>query len=381
MPSTPSSPSFPWRRGNRFRLLADGDRFFPVMLEAIDSARDSILLEIYLFESGQTAGRFVEALSRAAGRGLQVCLLLDDFGARGLAQADRQRLTEAGVALAFHNPLHYGDLRRNLFRDHRKLLIVDGCLAFTGGFGITDEFDPASDPRPWRETVVEIRGPVLQDWHRLFARNWQRWDERPLPALPRPAPDPADMPGRTVISIDMHRAEIKRSLHYHCRHARQHIWIATAYFVPSRKLRQALKRAARRGVDVRLLLPGRYTDHPAVRLAGRRFYSQLLDAGVRIFEYQPRFLHQKVAVCDDWVSIGSSNLDRWNLRWNLEANQEIRHPAFTAEVMRMLEQDVADSEEIRRRPWHQRPWYNRLGERLFGAIDRWVDRFLQRRRH
>jgi phosphatidylserine/phosphatidylglycerophosphate/cardiolipin synthase-like enzyme len=160
----------------------------------------------------------------------------------------------------------------------------------------------------------------------------------------------------------------------HIRSAERTVWLATAYFIPAWRIRRALRNAARRGVDVRLLLPGPHTDHPAIRHAGRRFYGRLLANGVRIFEYQPRFLHSKVFLCDHWVSIGSSNLDRWNLRWNLEANQEIDDSAFAGQVRAMFEADFRESIECRYAQWRKRPWSARARERLWGRVDLWLHR-------
>ena len=157
------------------------------------------------------------------------------------------------------------------------------------------------------------------------------------------------------------------------------VWIATAYFIPPWKIRRALKKAVRRGVDVRLLLPGPVTDHPAVRHAGRRYYQRLLRHGVRIFEYQPRFLHQKVIVCDDWVSLGSANLDRWNLRWNLEANQEVSDAGFARATCAMLANDFNDAVECRYETWRRRPWRARLPEWLWGMVDRLLERLSRRK--
>ncbi|OGI52808.1 MAG: hypothetical protein A3E57_04440 [Candidatus Muproteobacteria bacterium RIFCSPHIGHO2_12_FULL_60_33] len=366
---------FPWRPGNRFELLVDGRRFFPRMLEAIEWARHHVLLEIYLFESGRVATRFIDAFVRAAGRGVVVKLLLDDFGALGLTRQDREKLTQGGVDLVFYNPLHFRKLLRNMFRDHRKLMVVDGEVAFVGGAGITDEFDlPAHPEQSWRETAVRAHGPVAADWRALFLRVWNRHASRPLD-LPEPAPPAmADgMPGRVTITSALAIQEIKRSLYNRARHAEKRVWIATAYFVPSRKLRRVLEHAVRRGVDVRLLLPGAYTDHPAIRHAGRRFYSDLLRAGVRIFEYQPRFLHAKTVLCDDWTSIGSSNLDRWNLRWNLEANQEVDDAVFAQAARSMFEEDFQNSIECRYEDWRRRPWHARWRERLWGRVDMWLE--------
>jgi cardiolipin synthase len=156
------------------------------------------------------------------------------------------------------------------------------------------------------------------------------------------------------------------------RNAEQRVWLATAYFVPSRKLLRALRRAVRQGADVRLLLPGPHTDHPAIRHAGRRFYTRLLRHGVRIFEYQPRFLHTKTLLCDRWVSLGSSNFDRWNLRWNLEANQEVDDQRFADAVAVMFETDFSECIEIDLRRWRRR-WFGRLREQLWGKVDMWLE--------
>ncbi|HJX17042.1 MAG TPA: phospholipase D-like domain-containing protein [Acidiferrobacterales bacterium] len=372
---------FPWRRGNRFELLVDGHAYFPRMLEAVELARRYVLLEIYLFESGVVASRFIGALASAASRGVVVKVLIDDFGAAKLLDSDRARLTGAGVDLLFYNPVHLRKWFGNMLRDHRKLLIVDGEVAFVSGTGITDEFDDPKKPaRSWRETAVRISGPELADWQELFIRVWNRYAAQDL-QLSESAPhtEPADMRGRVAIASPLRAQDIRRSLYRRVRDARQCVWLATAYFVPSRKLLRALKQAVEQGADVRLLLPGRHTDHPAIRHAGRRFYSSLLRHGVRIFEYQPRFLHAKTLLCDQWVSIGSSNFDRWNLRWNLEANQEVDDPGFAASVHAMFEADLKVSVEIDKEQWKRRRWITRLREHLWGRVDMWLENLGRRR--
>jgi cardiolipin synthase A/B len=237
---------------------------------------------------------------------------------------DRQRLVGAGIQVTWFNPISPRRWYRLFFRNHRKLLLVDGEVAYTGGTGITDQFDPAITEDFWHELMLEIRGPLVADWQVLFSAAWHRWD-RAASHLP-PPPDPLSMArpegsaGRVVVHGRPRRSEIMRSHLGQIRSSQQRVWMATAYFLPSWKLRRMLRRRARAGVDVRLLLPGPRTDHPSVRRVGQLHYERLLRSGVRIFEYQPRFLHAKVTVCDQWLSIGSSNLDRWNNRWNLEAN-------------------------------------------------------------
>lgn len=360
---------FPWRAGNRFELLIDGSSFFPRMLEAVEQARRHVWIEIYLFESGEVTTRVIDALTRAVRRGVEVRLLADDYGALKLAAADRERLQAAGVQLRLYNPLRYHKWMANLFRDHRKLLVVDGEVAFVTGAGITDDFaDPGDPTLSWRENAVRIVGPVVRDWQQLFLRVWTQ--NAVFPAGEPPAPVAgAGMLGRVVSSSRLHEQEIRRSFLNRVQGAAARAWFSTAYFVPSRNVLRALRRAAARGVDVRLLLPGPCTDHPAVRHAGRRFYGRLLRHGVRIYEYQPRFLHAKSVLCDDWVSIGSSNLDRWNLRWNLEANQEVDDAGFATQVQAMFERDFADSLEIRYHEWHRRGLRERLREHLWGRVD------------
>ncbi|SCZ57657.1 phospholipase D-like domain-containing protein [Thiohalomonas denitrificans] len=373
---------YPWRDGNRFRLLVDGAHFFPVMLQAIDESRQYILFEMYLMESGQIASRFIDALSRATERGVRTHLLLDHYGAGELSRHDRRRLIQAGVELVYYNPVSYGRFHGNLFRDHRKLLLIDGRLAYVGGTGITDDFDPSRHPElSWHETMVEVQGPCVADWHNLFEKNRERWASTPLGIqLPVPEPLPAGRPGRVVMNAPA-RAEVKRSLLKRIRGARQRVWIATAYFIPSRKIRRALRRAVARGADVRLLLPGPLTDLPPVRHAGRRYYGRLLRHGVRIFEYQPRFLHAKVLMCDEWVSIGSSNVDRWNFSWNLEANQEIDDPELRGAAGAMFERDFQESYEYSCEGWFARPWYRRWREWFWGIIEQWMERRTQQRRN
>lgn len=372
---------FPWRRANAFDLLVDGKAYFPHMLDSIQRAQHYILLEIYLFESGTVADRFIDALSAAGARGVQMNILLDAFGAGKLRADDRQRLRAAGVELQFYNPLRWRKWLGNMFRDHRKLLIVDGEVAFVSGTGITDDFDNPKNPeRSWRETTLQIRGPVLVDWQELFMRSWNRQARKKL-SLPAPIPrlEPQDMRGRVATASALYIQDIRRSLFTRVRNAKQRVWMCTAYFVPSRKLLHAFAQAARQGVDVRLLVPGPISDHPAVRQAGRRFYSGLLRRNVRIFEYQPRFLHAKTLLCDDWVSIGSSNFDRWNLRWNREANQEVDDTEFAAAVQAMFKNDLEHSVEIDRERWRRRRWITRLREHLWGRVDLWLDNIGRRR--
>jgi phosphatidylserine/phosphatidylglycerophosphate/cardiolipin synthase-like enzyme len=375
-----TTTGWPWRNGNSFELLDGGGVFFPAMLAAIEAARESVLLEMYLVESGHIVTRFIAALAAAVRRGARVCVVFDAFGSLGLSRADRRRLIEAGVELRFFNPL---DLRKrlgNLMRDHRKLLVTDGRSAFVGGTGLTDEFVPGTSHGAWRELMVRIEGPVVADWQRAFARIWRRTGAQLDLPIPAADPLPAGAAGRLSLSEARQRSVLANGVLRRIDSSRERAWIMSAYFVPARRVRAALGRAARRGVDVCLLLPGARTDHPWVRQASRRFYARMLRGGVRIYEYQPHMLHAKVILCDDWVSIGSSNLDRWSLRWNLEANQEVADPRFADTVAALFERDFAISRRISRRQWRERAWLDRLRENIAGAIDRYIDRWRRPRR-
>ena len=371
-----TTTGWPWRLGNEFRLLDDGGVFFARMLAAIEEARRYVLLEMYLVRSGAVATRFIDALGRAAGRGARVCVMFDGFGALGLTRADRRRLLDAGLELRFFNPLRLGNRLSNLLRDHRKLLLADGRVAFVGGAGLTDDFAPGARRGPWRELMVEIQGAVIAEWQRAFARTWRRCGPELALVEPPACEAHADgAAGRLSLSEARQRSVLANGVLRRIDSATARAWIMSAYFVPSRRFRKALRRAARRGVDVRLLLPGARTDHPWVRQAARRFYGKLLRNGVKIFEYQPRMLHAKMILCDDWVSIGSSNLDRWSFRWNLEANQEIADADFANAAAAVFAGDFAVSRALSRRYWRQRAWLDRLRETIAGVLDRELDRW------
>nr|WP_296272734.1 phosphatidylserine/phosphatidylglycerophosphate/cardiolipin synthase family protein [Pseudomonas sp. UBA6323] len=375
---------FPWRGGNRFELLLDGPAFFPRMLAAIEGARQQVEIELYLIEDGRCSERLVDALCRAAERGVTVRGLFDAFGAAKLGAALRERMQAAGIQLRWYNPVRWRRGIRNFHRDHRKLLLVDQCLAYVGGTGSTDEFWLPDEARsPWHEAMVEIEGPLVGDWQQLFERLWRarfswRPSHQPIPlSLPECPPAGVGL-GRVAYADAAQHRDILLSLLRALRGARRRVWLATPYFLPTWKIRRALRRAAARGVEVRLLLAGRNTDHPPVRFAGQRYYPRLLKAGVRIFEYQPSFLHLKMVLVDDWVSVGSCNFDHWNLRFNLDANVEALDPDFTQAVAASFIEDFSVSREITLDDWRQRPWWRRAQQRLWGWLDRLAVNLLDR---
>ena len=373
-PSPGHELDFPWRDGNRFTLLSGSEAFLAPMLDAIETARDQILLELYLASDGVLCEAFLQALERAAARGVRIHTLFDAYGSLGLGRLSRLRLNQPPLHFALYHPLQAARPLHNLRRNHRKLLLIDHRIAFIGGFGIDDGYLATSPEHCWQEIMVATQGPLLEDWGRLFAATWQEASGTPLPpAQPPAAANVGNARGRLVAGWPR-RQQPLRALLRAVRNARQRAWITTAYFIPTWKLRRTLRRAARRGVDVRLLLPGPINDHPAVRHAGQRYYSLLLRAGVRIFEYQPGFWHAKVSLCDQLVSIGSSNHDRWNLHWNLEANQEVDDTRFAAETEAVLRKQFDGCNEIQYAEWRRRGWRQRLREQLWGSVELWLER-------
>ena len=375
-------PIYPWRQDNAFELAVDGEHFFPKILDAIAQARSTICIELYLVESGRATALTVEALVAAARRGVRVRCLFDDVGSHDFVEEERERLRQGGVDLRFYNPLRLKRGLRNFHRDHRKILVFDERLAMTGGFGLSDPFCVAdsSGGTLWHDQMLAVTGPVVQDWQALFDQAWSRADG-PRTMRPRLGPSgrralspPTGFHGwARVARLDARFTnEVLLALLARAQNAESRVWLATPYFLPAWRVRRALQQAARRGVDVRLLLCGQIMDHPPVRYAGQRYYSRLLKAGIRIFEYQPRFLHLKAALVDDWVSLGSCNFDHWSLHWNLEANQHVLDAGLTAAVQTTFEQDFARSKEWTLEAWRDLSFVHRLKIRLWGQINRWV---------
>lgn len=289
-------------------------------------------------------------------------------------------LSAAGVDVVFYNPLRWGRLYYSLFRNHRKLLLVDGAVGFVGGAGITDDFAPVQRERPpWHDVMLQIKGPVLIDWLASFSEIWRRASRRPL-ALRYPDIACGQQSGQVLVANALGQQEINRALIAHLRRARQRVWLTTPYFISTWKIRRTLRQAAQRGVDVRLLLPGELSDHPWVIHASRRYHGVLLREGVRIFECQPRFAHSKLQLCDDWVSIGSSDPDCWSQRRNLDANQAADDTELAAAAAQLFCDNLAASREITFTAWHSRPWQLRLKEWIWLRVIALLERLPKKRR-
>jgi len=362
-----------WRRrsyaggGAAVDLLVDAEQFMPAITQAIAEGKQQILLETYIIGSDATGRRIVDLLCDKARNGVGTWAVFDAIGSSRLSQADCRRLTDAGVQLRMFNRFRLLRPFRSFFRTHRRIAVVDGRVGFVGGFGFTDEWVVPSDRGgPWHELAWRVRGAPLRHLSQAFARGWRR--RRPTVLAVENAEE--DLPYRIMNKARFGSPRLRRRIIRRIRRARTRIWIATAYFVPGPFLLAALKSAARRGVQVHLLLTGPKTDHPMVHHAGRRHYGGLLKAGVRIFESRNRTMHAKAAVVDtDMAIIGSSNLDNWSLRYNKEINVEVVSRQATEELSQAMLDIQSQSTQITLEAWMKRPLLNRILERLLGFAD------------
>ena len=354
---------------NRVEILTNGAQFYPAMRDAILQAQTSVHLEAYIVQPGEAADMLIGAMVARAREGVAVRLVFDSIGSARLGRARTRRLREAGCQLFFYQPITWYRLHRLNNRTHRELLIVDGRVAFTGGAGVADWWYRADGRRPvWRDTMVRLEGPIVGALQGVFAENW-------LASSGEILTSPGDWPplgpaGSTeamlVKSSPSDRATASRIVFQMLvEGAASEIDISTPYFLPDRALRRALARAARRGVRVRAVVSGAETDQKLVRLASRRMYGELLDAGVRMFEYRAGMTHVKTLLVDGrWAVVGTTNVDNRSFEHNDEVNVAFREAAVTARLRRDFEADLAASDEITVDGWRRR---SRL-EKLAGPV-------------
>jgi cardiolipin synthase len=360
--------------GNRVTALLNGDEAFPAMLEAIRSARRSVNLESYIFWSGEIATAFADALAERARAGVPVHLVVDWLGSKKIDEALVERMRTAGVTVVKYRPLRWYNLDRFNNRTHRKLLIVDGRVGFTGGIGIADLYrGHAQDEEHWRDSQFRIEGPAVAELQAAFLDNWL---ETGHPLLDGPANFPAldsvgPELGQAVISSPGGGTENLRLMFMLAiASAERSILISNAYFVPNTLAVEMLVAARRRGVDVEIIVPGPVNDAKLVERASRAKWGPLLEAGVRIYEYQPTMYHTKVTVVDDyWVSVGSTNFDNRSFRLNDEANLNVLDDAFGRAQGEVFVRDRARARAVTLEEWRRRPITERLGE-LVGRMVR-----------
>lgn len=387
--------------GNRLALLRNGEQYFPALVRAIDAAAREVFLETYIFADDETGSLVATALARAAERGVAVHLLIDGFGARDFAPRFRAMLARAGARVLVYRPnISPWTLRRDrLRRMHRKLACVDGRVAFVGGINIIDDYDTPHQTPPRYDYAVKIEGPLVDRVREEAARLWSRvsWSsigrrwlglgrllrrhDRAAPAGCAPCAE--DQKAALLVRDNVrHRRDIEQAYLALLDGAREEVIIANSYFFPGRRFRQALARAAARGVRVTLLLQGR-VEYALLHYASRALYGEMLAAGMTIQEYHRSFLHAKVAVFDGVKSsVGSSNIDPFSLLLAREANLFVDDAAFSGALRESLREAIERGAEPvaptawRRQPLHARLriWLAYLVARLFIAfagIDRY----------
>jgi len=339
----------PFLGGNDARLLINGEATFAAILEEIARARDYVLLEFYIVHDDGIGRALHSALADCCRRGVRVMFIYDPIGSHHLPSSYVESLREAGVRiepfLSTRNPFRRLQLN---FRNHRKIVVVDGKAAYVGGHNVGDEYlgcVPALSP--WRDTHIELRGPAASAVQLAFLEDWN-WAADAIPELHwrAEAVEPRDLPVLVVPSGPADERDTCSLFFTHViSRARHRLWITSPYFVPDEPVQAGLQLAALRGVDVRVLLPGR-PDHRSVYLAGISFVEDMRGSGVRMFRYRKGFLHQKVALCDDLGIVGTANLDNRSFRLNFEISVVVADARFAGDVAEMLTRDFAESEEI-----------------------------------
>jgi cardiolipin synthase A/B len=377
----------PLIKGNKVTLLFDGPQTMTAMINAIDQAKSTINFETYIFDQDQLGLRFADLLIEKQRAGVQVNIIYDSVGSIGTPADFFERMRAAGIKLVEFNPVNplkrFGRWQLN-HRDHRKILVVDGKIGFTGGVNISAAYANSSlfrsrrrteaGPIGWRDTHVQIEGPAVASLQLLFMQTWSTQHTEDLPDLDYfPALAPAGDKTVHVLSsqpdgdYNLYKAYILA-----IQQARESIHITTPYFVPDRQLVDALVAAAKRGVDVSLILPS-VTDSGLLLQAGQSFYTQLLSAGIHIYQLQISVLHAKTAIIDgSWSTVGSANMDIRSFLHNYEANVIVIDDEFGREMERAFREDVRGSQQITLEQWQQRPLADRIKEWAARSLGYWL---------
>ena len=351
--------------GNRTHIYTNGAEFYPAMLDAIRNATRSVNMECYIFQPGRIADQFIDALSDRARKGLNVTIVVDAIGSFNLWGRPARRLRDAGCRIQSYQRLRWYSLARFNNRTHRELLVVDGRVAFAGGAGVADWWAyPKGRRPPWRDTMARFEGPIVAALQGVAAENWLECCGEILtgpeyfPNLDRAG----DATAFVIRSSPSDRATASRvTFQLLMEGADRELRINTPYFLPDRALRRALVRAAQRGVQVRIIVPGPVTDQRLVRLASRRMYRELLGGGVRIFEYRPSMTHVKALMVDGvWAVIGTTNIDNRSFEHNDEVNVAFREQGVTARLCQDFEADLAASDEVTMDEWIARPLFEKV---------------------
>lgn len=373
----PGSGDFTWdledyAPGNTLTLYNRGAELFPAMAAAIEDAKLTVHLETYIFGDDKTGRTFVELMIRAAARGVRVRFIYDSVGSLGLDPTLLTRLRNAGVQILEYHPVEPWKARWAWNRrDHRKILVCDGKIAFTGGMNLCDEHAPVEQGgADWPDAHVRVEGPAAYDLERLFRGVWFKETGRWFDSFGHPEYAPGASKIKVVGNHEfLNRFAIREAYVNALRAAKSEVAIANAYFIPGWRIRRSLAQAAARGVSVRVLVPG-VSDSRAVSYAMRSHYDSLLSRGVRIFEWKGPMMHAKAVVVDrQWSSVGTYNLDHRSLRHNLEVNVNALDAELAGRLARRFEEGLAGAREITLADWRRRSTMDRVLERFFASFE------------
>jgi len=355
--------------GNRITDLQNGKEIFPAMLAAVSAAEKTITFETYIYWSGDVGQKMADALSERARAGVKVNVLIDWAGSIKMDAAMLEQMETAGVVLHRYRPLHWYNLGRINNRTHRKLLVIDGRLGFTGGVGIADQWQgDAQDPRHWRDMHFRVEGPVVSQMQAAFNDNWIKATGEVLngadyfpPLQPAGSAD-----AHLFISSPAGGSESMHLMYLMSIAAAEHsIDLQASYFVPDTLITKALLAARQRGVRVRIVLPGPHIDSETVRVSSKREWGDLLLGKVEIYEYQPTMLHNKLLIVDrELVSVGSTNFDIRSFRLNDEASLNVYDKAFAERMSEVFEQDLESAKPYTYETWLERPLKQKIAEKL-----------------
>jgi len=361
----------------RIQLLWKGKESFETIFHAIKEAKRFVCLQFYIFKADETGNALSELLKEKSHQGVKVFLLYDHFGSLGTPRSFWKEMSQAGVRIRASHPFKWTAPFHYVRRDHRKLIVIDFKKAFTGGLNIANEYSGLHlrrKSRGWRDTGIMIEGLIVKELLETFKRSWTTWrgkriefpqegeephtkkEKGPIPALP------------IFVYSRKGRKRMRNLLRHSIKNAKTTISLTTAYFIPSRRMIALLEDAVRRGVRVRLLVPGK-SDVPAASYAGRAFFTRLLKSGIEIYTYRGEMLHAKTYVFDQhWSIVGSSNLDYQSLIYNDEGNVGILDAPFASKMIEIFEEDLKESLKIDLEEWHRRPLLEKLKEHFFALF-------------
>jgi len=364
-------------RCNRVEVFTNGNNFYEAELQAIATARKNINLEAYIFQKGEIARRYLDALAERARAGVKVKVVMDALGSVGTDDAYFADVTGAGGKIAWYHPFRWYNIPTYNNRTHRELMVIDGTIGFIGGAGIADHWykDKSAKNRRWRDTVVRVEGDVVPNLQATFAENWLEASGE-LIAGPEYFPIITRREAQTAMVVNSSPSQggstrariLMQSL---IAGAQKSILITTPYFLPDTSMQDEIVRARRRGVQVKIVTPGKHSDHALTRSSSQHAYGKLLQAGAQIFEYQPAMIHAKILIVDDvWSVVGSTNFDNRSFGLNDEVNLAVFDNGFASRLAEDFGRDLANSREITYRQWSHRPLLQRAPELLGWVLER-----------